>query len=106
MHVDPDAVAHKIPNHREPLGLDHPLHGCADVAQGRPRPHRRNARVERRFRHRQQPRGVRIDRTHRHRDRRVPEVAVHHHPKIQRNDVPFLQDPLGRRYTMHHLAVH
>ena len=59
VHVNPDAVAHKIPHHRKPFTLNHSLHRGAYIAQSCPRPNRRNSRLQRRFRRLQQPRSVR-----------------------------------------------
>ena len=42
---------------------------------------------------------------HRNRDRRIAVVAVDDRTAIDRNDVPFFQDPLRRRNTVHHFAV-
>ena len=105
MHVDADAVAHKIPHHRETLGFNHSLHRGAYVAQGCPRPYCCYARVQRRFSHRQKPRGLRIDLAHRHGNGRVAIKAVYHRSKIERNNVPFFEDPLWRRDAMHYLAI-
>ena len=54
VHVNPDAMSHKIPNHRKPFGFHHALYGSANIAQRRSRLYRSDSCFQRRFGHPQQ----------------------------------------------------
>ena len=78
----------------KPSRFHHSLHRGPDIAQRRSRLHRRNPRMQRRFRHPQQPRRLRSNLfAHRHRDRRI---AISSRPPPRRNPpkrCPLLSGP-------------
>src|ERR1035441_481856 len=61
VHAGADAVAHEIADDGKLLGLNHPLHRGAYIAQSRPRANHVDGRVQRGFSNPQQPRRLRVD---------------------------------------------
>src|SRR5216684_7769778 len=106
VHPRADAVPDKVAHHRKTVLLHPTLHRVADIAEPVARPHLVDRAIQRFAGYIQQLLHFRPNLPHRNSHRRIPVVAVHFHPEINRDDIAFAQLPLRRRNPVNDLAVH
>src|SRR6267378_3407051 len=106
VHPRADAVPDELPHHRKTVLLHPTLHRVADIPEPVARPHLVDRAIQRFAGYIDQLLHFRPNLPHRNSHRRIPVVAVHFHPEINRDDIALAQLPLRRRNPVNDLAVH
>src|SRR2546422_6790909 len=105
VHPCPDAVSHKLADHRESLRLDPGLHGCRNITQPVADAHFLNRTVKGLTRGSQERLDFRRDLAHRDGHRCIGEIAVELDAEVNRNNIALAEHALRRRNPVHHFLV-
>src|SRR5271163_1717335 len=106
VHFGADAVPHEFPHYRVTVLLGPALYRVADIAEPISRTHLVDGAIQRLASYIQQLLQLRSNLSHRDGNRRIREVAVYFHPKVDGNNLAFAQLALGRRDSVNDLAIH